>query len=1020
MPVFDPRPVTRALAQYQERGPPQVYEDIAPIVQKVTYNSRLASVSTDSTSPLDISPDSLVRGSVLGGTLTENLRGLLDALHAVEDFDSPARAISTTESALWLKDLTQVAKRMDLSQLYLVLYNFSDEIKDLNNAIIEMELAHKYVAGDGWYGALTMTQLGALLLRRYDTSLDKGDLDAALFKTGLAFNIMREDKSLKSLLETVYSASLLRAFERTRQQIYLRDAKSIAERLVLSTPEEDTQWSERAENLGNILFARYRWFGHATDWKGAIYFGRKALATAPPGSLAESKRMINLGRMLAAVVTPESLHFAKEFFVKALKFPYLGPKQKANIERGLAGVKKHLFFWKGKSDLINDAIKHTMVALSYLPEDSPIKAELYNDLGDLYLYSAQNYCRICERPQICPASIRSLDEGISFVRRALAITDNARLEATLGNLLAWRGGAEDGGLDIRDALDCFMKAGKDEREYPVHRLKSLGSAMELLAYRKEWGRAAEMGKAAMKLLPKVCLRYSGLSDQMHGLFHISRLASNVCSVLLQAGDVGSALEYFEFGRGVLIRYAIDARIDLAQLQIADDDLAKRFEKFCSGSDVDIRMYVPDGWAYHGDGDEAPRQCHNVADNILLEWNLPDFMLPSRASELQKLAADGPIIIVNASGFGSHGIIIPQALPNQGSHEPSLIKVELPNMIPKAFQFPLWKATGPAAKFRSERDVEPELEKEEDFAQLELLEWLWLNYVEPLLNAAGISTKSPNSDPPRVWWIGSGYASVLPFHAAGSYSAIPKTMCMKYIIPSYTPTINCLAHSRSSVSRWKEQGNSVQASSVLVIKMRKTPDASDLESVTSEAEIIEDLFKKSNVKHLDQPSVEEVLQEWNHFDITHFACHGISDPWIPFNSGLLLQEEVATGPPVQDLLTVRTLFPPKSAKTGAALLAYLSACSTAGFPSGNFSDEGIHLISAFQVAGFGHAIGSLMAVDDELCVFVAEKFYASIREIGPQEDLNKAIAKALRDTNLKVYEMNKNRPDLWAVFIHFGA
>lgn len=49
------------------------------------------------------------------------------------------------------------------------------------------------------------------------------------------------------------------------------------------------------------------------------------------------------------------------------------------------------------------------------------------------------------------------------------------------------------------------------------------------------------------------------------------------------------------------------------------------------------------------------------------------------------------------------------------------------------------------------------------------------------------------------------------------------------------------------------------------------------------------------------------------------------------------------------------------------LAYLSACGTGQGQDDSYLDESIHLINAFQIAGFRHVIGALWGVEDKLCV-----------------------------------------------------
>lgn len=66
------------------------------------------------------------------------------------------------------------------------------------------------------------------------------------------------------------------------------------------------------------------------------------------------------------------------------------------------------------------------------------------------------------------------------------------------------------------------------------------------------------------------------------------------------------------------------------------------------------------------------------------------------------------------------------------------------------------------------------------------------------------------------------------------------------------------------------------------------------------------------------------------------------------------------------------------------LAYLSACSTGQVQDERMLDEGLHLVTAFQLAGFQHVIGTLWDVDDELCGEVARIVYdVALKEITHQ-------------------------------------
>jgi CHAT domain-containing protein len=121
---------------------------------------------------------------------------------------------------------------------------------------------------------------------------------------------------------------------------------------------------------------------------------------------------------------------------------------------------------------------------------------------------------------------------------------------------------------------------------------------------------------------------------------------------------------------------------------------------------------------------------------------------------------------------------------------------------------------------------------------------------------------------------------------------------------------------------------------------------------------------------------------------------------------------------QDRLTVRRISELRLEK---AQVAYLSACSTAENRWGELSDEVLHVVSGFQMAGFPHVVGCLWPSIDSVCVEVASEFYSSMLGNGQGGLMRKGgVASALRDAVLKVRAENMGSPLLWAPFVHYGA
>lgn len=176
---------------------------------------------------------------------------------------------------------------------------------------------------------------------------------------------------------------------------------------------------------------------------------------------------------------------------------------------------------------------------------------------------------------------------------------------------------------------------------------------------------------------------------------------------------------------------------------------------------------------------------------------------------------------------------------------------------------------------------------------------------------------------------------------------------------------------------------------------------------------------SGYSGLTLPTADEALEEIGTSNVIHFACHGSSSPLSPLDSHLLLQRSSEEGPAV-DRLTVSRLS--TIAAEGRAWIAFLSACSTAEIKDTKSGDEGRHLTSAFQIAGFPHVIGSLWSVEDNICVRLAEAFYGKLVGQGGGQDVfsNRRVAMAFREAVMHIRAAFSQDPSQWSPFVHFGA
>jgi CHAT domain-containing protein len=362
--------------------------------------------------------------------------------------------------------------------------------------------------------------------------------------------------------------------------------------------------------------------------------------------------------------------------------------------------------------------------------------------------------------------------------------------------------------------------------------------------------------------------------------------------------------------------------------------------------------------------------------------------------MQACAVDGSIIIINVTEIRSDAIIV------SSSAVKTLMLPKLSASSVKSWIGRKW--TGPESE-RGKRNRK----------YLEYLSWLWEACVKLVLEEIGMRTKSPEETLPRLWWIGTGLASSMPFHAAGKHSPGSTENVYHMAISSYTPSMRALAHSRDRMRCQSSTENGL-----LIATMKTTPGYNDLPGVITERDrALRATTGLVATVPLDQPSVDEVLESLRRCSIAHFACHGYTDHVDPSNSGLVFQKKEGCELPQQDILTVHKVFEVDSKQ---ARIAYLSACSTAENKVAQLADEVIHVVSGFQVAGYAHVIGCLWPSGDEICADVAEGFYSSLFRHGGESWGSREVAMALRDAVIGVKASIFKQPLSWAPFVHYGA
>ena len=258
--------------------------------------------------------------------------------------------------------------------------------------------------------------------------------------------------------------------------------------------------------------------------------------------------------------------------------------------------------------------------------------------------------------------------------------------------------------------------------------------------------------------------------------------------------------------------------------------------------------------------------------------------------------------------------------------------------------------------------------------------------------------------------------------------------MDRVVSSYAPSVKALVHGRR---RRKMPEGPAQA---LLVAVDSAQNQAPLPKARQEVDLVSKICESMKVKVITSGSdKQDTLGQLRSSKIFHFAGHGYTDKTNASKSHLCFSN-------ASDPLTVANLLQ-LNLHEESPFLAYLSACSTGCVQDEQFLDESIHLISACQLAGFRHIIGTLWKVQDEHCVDVARITYETIKEGGMTDDsvcrgLHRAT-RAMRDIWLDSMEEDGNpalralrgerevrdiisceddepAPAYWVPYVHYGV
>lgn len=454
--------------------------------------------------------------------------------------------------------------------------------------------------------------------------------------------------------------------------------------------------------------------------------------------------------------------------------------------------------------------------------------------------------------------------------------------------------------------------------------------------------------------------------------------------------IDSVIELHEWGRGLLLKRRLESRADLSPLRAAHPKLAARFEELTRRLETGIGQGTGRSRV---EGLEASEELDRLIEGIRAKPGFKEFLGSLPPARLRELASQGPIIVLNhaAEMPCTAFIVTPERITAIVLDVMAQDVTEAAHRINGAID---------AIYARGRRRPAPAdlIRAREELTAT--LAWTWHEIIDPVFKQLGLHEPTePGAPWPRVWWVPTGPFNAIPLQSAQcTQENCEEGDCgsaLDYAVASTIPGFQTLAYARARTQRTLSD---VGADRALIVSESDDvlPGAASAAASSAAAYRAADLLVGADA---DRTTVLGALHraQW-----VQFSCHAHSSADRPAGSWIELPSGEALS--VQDICRTR----PDSAR-----LAVLTACGTARAAE-RLADEAVHVTSAFLLAGYPEAVGTLWEVDSTRIGAFLSGFYA--RALGGSP----SAAYAVHETVRELRDRAPQNPHVWAAYIHAGA
>ncbi|MCQ4042043.1 CHAT domain-containing protein [Streptantibioticus rubrisoli] len=840
-------------------------------------------------------------------------------------------------------------------------------------------------------GGAAFAELGNVLTRKYEYTGDTDALARALNVNLRALGLLSRNDPYYPVVLSNLGHTTIRRFERDGELEPLRAAIDGLRRAVALAAPDDVNGAAYRTNLAAALTLWYRHTGQAAALDEAVEALTEAVRDTAEDHPDLPSRLGSLAQLLdlrdeASSADEDSTATIITLFRRALSITTDGHPDRPACMLGLASALHTRFESAGDPDDLRMAIDLCRRVCRTMPTTGYLYPKALSGLAQGLQIRFRHF-----------GQRRALDEAVKVLRVAAGALprdhpERAQLLTELGGALRDRFTAEGRPADRELALQALREASQCASAPAVWRVKAAVDGAGLAAAAHDFTAATELYATALEQLDLAAWRGAERGDQERVLSQFNPLSNEAAACAIRAGQPERAVELLEQGRGVLLARVLEARTDHGALRDHAPALADQLAEVLDALHrmPDTRTPAPDQAARTANDHRA--DLARRRDALLAEVrSLPgfgDFLRPPRFATLRAAAANGPVVLLNASRHGCDALLLTRdgvrVLPLRCSVEELLDRAT-------AFTQALVAARDPEPG-----DEDGELTRfEARNTVTDVLGWLWDTVAGPLLAELPANGRLDDGGCPRLWWCPTSLFTLLPLHAAGHHAPGGEAV-LDRVVSSYTPTLRALLHAREHA-----QDASGAPPRRLVVSLPCTPGWPDLPNAEREAADL--LARYPDAESLTGRAAEStaVLDALARCSWAHFACHGAQALEQPSLGALFLYDRPLLLREIMELRLDR------------ASLAFLSACdsSRGGL---RLANEAISFAAALHVAGFRHVIGTLWPINDALAPEVAALVYDELARRGTD-----FTAAALHDAIRRTRSRYPRAPLTWAPYVHIG-